>query len=158
MNRFATFEIPVAPHVYKFLASKYGEVYKVSQTDLLGMMIIPYLTKKVNVVKKSTERKITDQTKTKTYTIAISYDYFVRQGFYLSYDQLKFLGRIADRYFREVLFSHVAITAIDNPKSQMKSIVNFCEAYNIGVEDIDPRTLYRDFYRKREDLHQNLEA
>lgn len=149
MKGFATFEIPVAPHVRKYLIHKFGDSYEVSQLDLLGMMIIPLLSKPLKVCRIE-KKSLTDSNKSTLYTVSISYEYFERQGFYLEVDQLKLIGRACDKYFREMLFAHVSVNSRTQPKQRMKSIIDFCEAHGISVEDIDPRTLYRNFYRKKE--------
>jgi|SRR5690606_26111660 len=150
MKGFATFEIPVAPHVKKYLTHKFGACYEVSQLDLLGMMIIPLLSKPVKVNKRIDKKTLTDSNKSMLYSISISYEYFEKQGFYLEVEQLRLIGRACDKYFREMLFSHVLVNSKNQSKKQMKSIIDFCEAHEINVEDIDPRTLYRNFYRKKE--------
>lgn len=149
MKGFATFHIPVAPHVKKYLVHKFGPSYHVSQLDLLGMMIIPLLSKPIKV-NRIDKKSLTDSTKCELYDISISYEYFEKQGFYLEVEQLRLIGRACDKYFREMLFSHVSVNSRNQPKKRMKSIIDFCEAHEINVEDIDPRTLYRNFYRKKE--------
>lgn len=146
MRGFASFQIPVAPHVKKFLVSNYGENYLVSQTDLLGLMLIPFFSKEIKV---NRGRKLTDSMKSELYTISISYDYFERQGCFLSHEQIKLIGRTLDKYFRELLFSHIEVYSVNHPKRQKQCIVDFCKVNGITIEDIDPDTLYRDFYRKK---------
>ena len=148
MKGFATYDIPVSPHVRKYLVNKFGEDYEVSQLDLLGMIIILMLSKKFKVNKKPA--KITDSHKSEVYRISISYEYFEKQGFYLELEQLRLIGRACEKYFREMLFGHVLVNSLDQPKHRMKSIVQFCEAHNISIEDVDPMTLYRGFYRQNE--------
>lgn len=148
MKGFATFQIPVAPHVKKFLTVSFGKIYHVSSVDLLGMMLIPLFSKEIKINKKS-DTNLTDSIKSNIYTISISYEYFERQGCYLSHDQIRMIGRTFDKYFREMLYTHMLVYSKNHPKKQKKCIVDFCETYGIDVEDIDPDTLYRDFYRKK---------
>lgn len=146
MSGFAQFQIPVAPHIKKYLISNFGENYVVAETDFLGMLLIPYFSKEI---KRNELQDLTDSVKSDFYTISVSYKFFVRQGFFLSHGQLKIIGRILDKYFREVLFNHVAVYSHNHPKKQKQCIVDFCKLNGITVEDIDPDTLYRDYYRKK---------
>lgn len=144
-NSFATFNIPVSPHVKKFLNAYVGKKYMVSQDDFLGMMITPMLSKKQYI-----HRGVyTDSKKTVSYPISISYEYFEKQGCFLSFEQHRLIGRMLDKYFRDMLYNHVMIYIAKHPGSQKKAIINFCESFGITVEDIDPETLYKDFQRKK---------
>lgn len=144
---FATFNIPVAPHVKKYLTSTFGEGYKVSQNDFLGMMITPLFTNEVKVNKN----ELVDRRKNTYYPISISYDLFQKQGCFLSPHQSKLIGRMLDKYVREMLFTHVLIYVKNHPNNHKQAILNFCTVFEINAEDIDPQTLYRDFYRKKKD-------
>ena len=156
MKEFCTFKIPVAPHVKKFLSSSIGEKYSVSQDDFLGMMITPLFTKK----QKIHRRELSDSKKTVFYEMSISYEYFEKQGCFLSLEQHRLIGRMLDKYFRDMLYNHVLIYVSKHPGSHKKAIVDFCESFQITVEDIDPETLYKDFYRKksrrRELVYENI--
>lgn len=148
MKGFATFYIPVSPHIKKFLETQYGSEYHVSKTDFLGLMLTPFFTKEIKVLKKDKE-PITDSIKCEVYPISIGFDFFTRQGYYISHEQLRLIGRTLDKYFREMLYNHVTIYANLYGTASRSCIVDFCELYGISPEDFDPDSLYRDFKRKK---------
>lgn len=149
MKGFAKFYIPVSPHIKKFLEAQYGEEYHISKIDFLGLMLTPFFTKEVRIHKKD-KGDLTDSVKSELYPISISFDFFQRQGYFISQDQLKFIGRTLDKYFREMLFNHVAVYSNMYGVARRQCIIDFCEIYGISPEDFDPDSLYRDFKRKQD--------
>lgn len=148
MKGFATFYIPVSPHVRKFLTAKYSDEYRVSKNDFLGLLLTPFFTKEIKILKK--EESVTDSIKSEVYPISISFDFFQRQGCFISHDQLRLIGRTLDKYFREMLFNHVSIYSSMYGVSKKQCIIDFCEMYGISPDDFNPESLYRDFKRKSE--------
>lgn len=149
MKGFATFHIPVQPHVQKFLTAKYGECYQLSQNEFLGMILIPFFSKEVKIIKKT---DIRDSVKTELYPVSVSFTFFDRQGCYLSHAQLRTIGRTLDKYFREMLFNHVLIYSQTHQTGFKKCIIDFCELHQITQKEINPESLYRDFQRKKNDF------
>lgn len=149
MKGFAVFHIPVAPYVYKFLMSKYGPDYHLTQNEFLGIILLPFFSKEVKIINKTDPR---DSVKTELYPISVSYSFFARQGCYLSHEQLKLIGRTLDKYFREILFNHVLIYSQTNKTGFKKCILDFCEIHQISPDDLNPESIYRDFQRKKQDF------
>lgn len=150
MKGFAKFYIPVSPHVKKFIQAQYGDEYRISKVDFLGLLLIPFFTKEVKGLKNN--QTLTDSVKTETYPIHIGFDFFQRQGHFISHNQLRLIGRTLDKYFREMLYNHVMIYSTLYGRGQKQCIIDFCEIYGITPEDFDPDSLYRDFSRKKERL------
>lgn len=152
MNGYAKYYIPVSPHVKKFLTTIYGEEYQISKVDFLGLLLIPFFTKEVQLF--TGRSKITDSVKTDVFPILISFDFFQRQGYFISHDQLKLIGRTLDKYFREMMYNHVNVFSAAYGVAKKQCIVDFCELYGITEEDFSSESLYRDYQRKQERFSQ----
>ena len=63
---------------------------------------------------------------------------------------------VLDNYFREQCFSTAIFAKQQYGKEIAVSIRDFCQFYNITDEDINYESLYRHFFRKRDENFPNF--
>lgn len=144
--------IPVAPHVYKFLNSLFGEFYYLSMGDSLGSFIIGMLQKEQKMLYYSL-KPIKEK---KMYKIVASNSIYEKQGIQLNEREIRYIGVVVDNYFREQCFSTAIFAKQQYGKEIAVSIRDFCQFYNITDEDINYESLYRHFFRKRDENFPNF--
>lgn len=153
MNKsFDVISIPVAPHVHKFMTASFGDVYQLSKNDNVGLMILSMLSKTNATFDSSLDLPAPRN----FFQVSISLNYFIKQGFSIDYEQRKMIGKALDLYFRDIVFSHAVMSHKCFGYEIKKSVINFCEAVGITVDDINPETLCRDLRRKKSADSPNL--
>ena len=152
MKNYDVISIPVAPHVEKFMSASFGPVYQLSKNDQIGIMILAMLSKKLTDMNPNVKFNIQNQ----YYQVAVSMNYFKKEGFSLDIAQKKLIGKALDLYFRDIIYSYAIMNYKCHRHEIKQSIITYCEAFNITTEEIDPETLCRDIRRKKTASSPNL--
>lgn len=145
MKDLFSIQIPVAPHVFKYLQSIHGEHYLLSLDDALGIFLHAIITRNTsfNEVPKKYESA------SKNYEIKFSMSVFLRYGFTFKPKDYFYIGKMLDKYFREKMYEYAIINSINNNISYKKSMKEFLDYFNIDENDVNTESLYRDFKRQK---------
>lgn len=145
MENLFTLPIPVHIYIKKYLTAIYGTKYKLSLTDSIGVYLSTMLQKDQNHI--DWEIKISD--KSDFYTICFGQKIFEKQGFSVTNKELKYMGDLLDKYFREQCYSFILHDSLFRKDHYKYSLRNFLKVYGITDEELDPESLYKDFMRKK---------
>jgi len=140
-----TLDIPVTPHVKKFMTVLYGESYILNMNDTLGKAIHVLLNKRIN------SNGLLKNTEDPTYPVKISYSKRKNEGFVIHKTNIYMISQFCDKYFREVIFLYTLIRSINSKDHNniKKGIREALYVFDVSEEDISLDTLYRDYMRKR---------
>lgn len=138
-----TIEIPVSPHVNKFLNIMYGNNYILDTRSTLGKAIFVLLQKKVKLV------KINPEVNNSIFKIKIPDIRTKLGGCYIHQNNINMISQYCDRYFRDILYMNTLIQSVHESENIKKGMRRVLEVFDISEEDIALDSLYRDFMRKR---------
>lgn len=145
MKNLFTLPVPVYLYVKKYLRTIYGEAYEISVTDSIGI----YLSTMLQKEPKHIDWEIKISSKSDYYTVCFGQKIFEKQGFAVNNKELKYMGELLDKYFREQCYSFILHDSLDREDHYKDSLRNFLKVYQITDEELDPDTLYKDFMRKK---------
>lgn len=133
-------QIPVKPFVLHWLINRYGEKYRVSKKNLIGILLLELLNKKV--IKPDH-----DQPKGYNYYIEIPELYVNTKGFNIDAKKIKLLGRCLDRLFYEDFYNFVDNELIKGGLSAYQAVSLFLEINNITEREAKLESMYRSYQR-----------
>lgn len=147
-----TINLNLPTYLSKYLKKQFGDSYKVSQKDWLGILLVAHLKKK-NASGYHYKKEVQKET---SYPVMVSTNSAYRNGFHLLKENNQQIVNAIDGVFRTSLY-HTAIINYENYSIDYKtSIMNVLEMYGITEEDLQYDTIRKDFNRKRKDIENYL--
>lgn len=132
-------EIPVEPHVRKYLVTLYGEEYKASKKSLLGFEVLKSLTKKY----EKPELSIPHHYK---YKVLVPEFYFKKNGHTVPRNNLQHLGISMGVLFDMAMCQFLDMRLSKGGKA-LPELKEFLKFHNIGEDDVKVETLYKVYQR-----------
>lgn len=143
-------KLPV--YLKKILVARYGEVYILKDTSLLGMAISNVLHKKYYAVRRYRDRDNPPKNYrfkelSATYPVKLSVNRAVRKGFEINDTKIHKIVRAIDNSIREELYR----TAISNKEEYgidyQTTFLNFLDQYGIEEEELSYESIRKHFNR-----------
>lgn len=132
-------EIPVEPHVQKYLTARYGPTYTAGRTSLIGVEVLNSLTRKYEKPEKSIPWKF-------YYPVYITERYMNHNGHTISRNNLQHLGIVLGLLFSEDLKRHLDLKLRDGAKA-LPELKAWLQLHNITEDDVKVETLYKTYQR-----------
>ena len=149
-----TLNIPLNPHLTKYLTKKYGNTHRVSRKSWLGRYLIDLLDKKyrksnVNISKDS------------FYQVSVPPSIIKEVGFELSPLKIKSLSDMIHKIFINDLYSYIEVSVGSelkfynedfdsiNKQNTLRAINQFLKFYDITEDEISVDSIYRNFHREQ---------
>lgn len=146
-------DLAVPSYLRTYLISLFGDNYRVSSKDDLGILILNTLRKKSHYYKhvpKQDERSV-------YYSLHISMSLFEKYGCTLSSEQLFQIYKQLDSGFRRSLYVNAIVNKEYQSIPYKNSIENTLQAFGIGEDELSYSTIRKDFNRKKVHLQQRLQ-
>jgi hypothetical protein len=135
-------EIPVKPHVKKFLHYKYGAMWTLSERDFLARQSIHLLT-------QDDKRMLAKKGLTESYTVYIGGHIVSAHGKIFTYNIYK-INDLVDDYLRELIFSTALMVKFMSGNSYKCTLQQLLDNFEINEEDLKIDGILKDFQRKKE--------
>jgi len=132
-------EIPVEPHVQKYLIEQYGQWHVASKTRMIGLEIINALNK----VYEKPDKMIDGHC---SYIVYIPEYYSNTKGTTVSKNSLQHLGIVLGMMFTDDMCKHLDQQAKKGHKA-LPELKLWLQDHNITEDDIKVETLYKYYYR-----------
>ena len=139
MSKYVTKEIPVSPHIRKFLEYYFGTTYTFSKNDFLGKLII-------SVFRKGFRREEVIKSKD-TYTVKILPRQLGLIGNHIEWSDAVYINKGVDDIFRNLLFFHIDMMRKTDKNNAFDTLLQSLYEFRITEEDINFDSLYRDYKR-----------
>lgn len=138
---FIAVNIPVKPHIKKYVSVRYGNEHTLTKKSLLGVLIFGVLDKKV----PKPDRSFDDHTE--KYTIQISESYFNERGFEIPLRKRRFLAVCLEKLFIEDFYAYIDISVSKMGITAAQSMRVFLEQYEISENDVKFESMYKNYQR-----------
>lgn len=146
MSYSITHQLPVSPHVYKYLTATCGSDHiKASRKSWIGNLVLDIQTKDFKY--KPLTSKMDH-----IFKVTITEHDFNHLGTNITPKSAKVFNKTIDMIFREKLYEHALIANRINGIPIMKYLEGSLEIYDITEDDLKFDTLYRDFKRKKDHI------
>lgn len=149
-------KIPVPTYLKKFLTKSYGDDYKVSFNDEIGVLILNTLKNK-SVYHEITLSKNQREYDTDYFCVEISLSNFDKYGCHITQKDLILLRKSLDNLFRNQMFR----TGVMNQSLMNIPFKNtfemYLKTYGITEDDLSYSTIRRDFNRKKNAIAKRLD-
>lgn len=152
MQNCITIWLPVSSYIKNFLVAVYGDAYKVSATDDLGILILNILQKKS--VYYEYKRKNDDRNT--NYPIHISFSNFEKYGCVISEQQLYQINKSLDSNFRNTMYRNAIVNQHSFGIQYKKTILAYLKSYGITEDEMNYATIRKDFNRKKASIESKL--
>jgi hypothetical protein len=138
---FISINIPVKPHIKKYISVRYGNEHTLTKKSLLGILIFNILDKKT----KKPEQGFADHTE--KYVIQISQQYFYEKGFTITLRKRRFLAICLEKLFMEDFYAYIDISVSKMNSSAAEAMRIFLNKYDISENEVKFDSLYRAYLR-----------
>lgn len=144
-------QLPVSNYIKKYLIALYGESYKLTINDELGILIRNCLQKKTYYNYKP----IKDIRNTH-YSIHISISQFEKYGCMIREQQISEIYKTLDFNFRNNIYRQAVINKIKFNIDYKDSVLAYLSSFGISENEMSYSTIRKDFNRKKEKIESQL--
>lgn len=124
--------IPVRPHIFKYLSIEFPEPYKVSESDIIGPMLIQFMRRPEN----STQSLSSVDKLTNHWSIEIPEHCLIDRGSYnFGSRNILTFNTYIDQLMKEILYRQVQVY-VQHEKQQKQAILDFMLEYGISENDL----------------------
>ncbi len=157
MAELIKLELEVPVYLKKILELKYGVDFVVTESSMLGMLLLNHLNKKTDKNYSILQKHIIANRFAKSiYPIFISENLARRNGYVISDDKSKKIIKAIDRDIRNNLYEHAILNHRDYGIEYQTTFLNFLDLYDISEEELTYEALKKDFNRKRKNIVKKL--
>lgn len=150
MPQFFKVPIKVKPHVAKYMAAEFGEVFKITYYNPISMVIYGYLQKKtVYLINKQDCSPQEMKHLTGTLMLKIPKYQHSASGIYLQDKHHVLINNYLEQYFIDAIYQHCKMPIYPAGHQLKQSIQDFLTPYNIILdEEISYKAIINSFQRK----------
>lgn len=136
-------DLPVAPHVLKYLRFKYGQdPYDVCRDDLVGLLVHSLLDR------MPSDLNLDPNSSGNVFRVQVGPKHRNTKGVFISKESAEVFNKAVDLEFREMLYQHVESGKRVKPKVKVKPLVQeFLEERGITEDDLKLETIMRQYRR-----------
>lgn len=138
---FISINIPVKPHIKRYISVRYGNEHTLTKKSLLGILIFNILDKKT----KKPNQSFSDYTE--KYVIQISQQYFYEAGFEITLRKRRFLAICLEKLFVEDFCSYIDISVSKLGTTAAEAMRIFLNQYEITENEVKFESLYKQYQR-----------
>ncbi|WP_300685501.1 hypothetical protein [Chryseobacterium sp.] len=149
-----TINLPVSPAIKKYLTTRLGNNYHLTNNDWFGIIFLNMLENKNNKYYEFIGKKTTNRIE--TFPITISLSMADKNGFIIRAKHETQINKIIDDVFRQDMYIQALINKKEYGIEYQTSLSNILDAYDITDEELTIDSLKRDFIRKRADIESKL--
>lgn len=149
-----TLHISVPTYLKKYLLQTYGNDYKVSYGDDLGILILNLLKNKSNAYYEF-EPKLKNK-ESVYFDIKISMSFFDKYGCSFNHNDMELITRSIDKWFRNMLYRSAILNYSHFGVPYKNTISKYLSSFGIGEDELSYSTIRRDFNRKKAKIAEQL--